>query len=265
MKYGFMVSREPIEAYFDYAKEHNIDHLELDLKKKHSILSNFTPQRINKIRTFCTTHNITLSLHPPFNKNLCSRVQVVRAAHVSYLKKCIVLAHQLNARYITLHLGNYYRFAVWANPRHHALDRLYRVLSRLIPYCEKYGVILALENMVPIPPEAGYCFLGDNIDDFINIFLQLKSDYLQFCLDTGHANTAEGPLKYIENLGKKIISVHFHDNLGQNDEHMNVGTGTVPWEPLLSALEAIKFTGPYVSECFNSLPHDAIAELKKRQ
>jgi sugar phosphate isomerase/epimerase len=264
MKYGFMVSREPIEAYFDYAKDHAIQHLEIDLKKTHSLPGTFTPGRISTIRKFCTDNNISLSLHPPYNKNLCSRIPMVRAAHVSYLKYCIKLADGLNARHLTLHLGNYYRFAVWSNPRDHALLRLYRVLRKLLPYCEKNNVNLALENMVPIPPEAGYSFLGDNVDDFLKIFSQIKSPYLGFCLDIGHANIAEGPLKYIQYLGHKILSVHFHDNRGLYDEHMDVGTGTVPWGSLLTSLHLEKFKGPYVSECFNSAPHEAISALKKQ-
>jgi len=261
--FSFMVCEEPVESYFEYTVNHDIHHLEIDLKRKHLQLDTFTPERITRIREFSEKNNISLSLHPPYNMNLCSQNPFVRRYYVKYIHRYIQLAHRLNAGYITLHLGNFYRYAVWANPRFHALDRLLKLLRKVLPACEKYGVRLALENMVPIPPEAGYAFLGDNVGDFEYIFSHLKSDYLRFCLDIGHANTGEGPLEYVERLGGKIVSVHFHDNLGQYDDHLDVGKGTVPWKTLLAALEKIGFRGPYVSECFNAKPHEAIELLKK--
>ncbi|MCP5107564.1 MAG: sugar phosphate isomerase/epimerase [bacterium] len=214
------------------------------------------------IREFSEKNRISLSLHPPFNMNLCSQFPWVRHHHIVNIKKYIQLAHELNAGHLTLHLGNFYRFAAWANPRQHALERLLKVLRKVLPTCEKHKVALALENMVPIPPEAGYTFLGDNIPDFQYIFSRVESEYLKFCLDIGHANTAEGAPEYVEKLSEKIISVHFHDNQGQYDQHLDVGKGTVPWKVLISAFEKIDFRGPYVSECFHSQPHEAIELIK---
>lgn len=260
--FGFMVSREPIESYFDYVLAHGIRHLEIDLKKDHSRLETFTPERIAAVRGFAERNGVSLSLHPPFNMNLCSRFFWVRRRHARYIKKCILLAHGLGARHITLHLGNFYRFAAWADPWEHAVRRLLNVLDRVVPTCEAHGVSLALENMIPIPAEAGYSFLGDSVKDFEYIFSFYESRRVKFCLDIGHANTAEGPLAYVEKLKDRIISVHFHDNEGQYDDHLDVGAGTVPWQPLMQALTETGFQGPYVSECFNSQPHEAIAKLE---
>ncbi len=260
--YGFMVSEKPLEVYFDYALTHDIRHLEFDLRKKHSRLKAFTPERIDYAREFSTVNGISLSLHPPFNINLCSSILPVRLYYKSYLKKCIHLAHRLKATHITLHLGNFHRTNNWADPRPLALERLCKVLEQILPDCETHGVALALENVVPTRHEAGFSFLGDNINDFHYIFFQLGSGYLKFCLDTGHANTNEGPLEYVEKLGDKIACVHIHDNGGRYDEHLDVGKGTVPWKALMAALEKINFHGPYISECFKSQPHAAIERLK---
>jgi sugar phosphate isomerase/epimerase len=262
IRYGFMVSTKPVEDYFDYVLDHGIDHLELDLKKKHSLLESFTPERISRLREFSQKNGISLSMHPPYNMNLCSRISYVRRQHVVYIKKCIMLAHQIGARYLTLHLGNFYRYAIWANPWEHAMTRLFKVLRKVLPDCERYGVCLALENMIPIPPEGGYSFLGDSVKDFQYIFSHINSRCLRFCLDIGHANTSEGPLEYVEKLGGNIIGTHFHDNGGTYDDHMDVGEGTVPWQELLKSFKKINFNGPYISECFKSYPHVAIKLLK---
>lgn len=253
--FGFIVSEEPVEEYFGYVLEYGVGHLEIDLKKKHSLIQTFTPERMAGIREFSRENGISLSLHPPYNMNLCARGPFLRRFHIAYIQKCIYLADEIGATYITLHLGSFNRTALWATPRHHALGRLLKVLRSVLPICRKYGVSLALENMIPIPPEAGFSFLGDNIEDFQYIFSRIESDNIKMCLDIGHANTSEGVLEYVDKLGENIIGVHVHDNHGDFDEHLEVGQGTVPWKELIPAIQRTGFTGPYVSETFKSKPH----------
>ena len=62
---------------------------------------------------------------------------------------------------------------------------------------------------------------------------------------------------YIQKFGKKIISLHYHDNNGKTDDHLDVGEGTVPWKEVVESIKMIKFKGPFISECFNSKPHEA--------
>ena len=262
MIYGFMVYEKAVEHCFEYAQNYGIGHLEIDLKKKHSHLHTFTPERIATIRHLAETTGISLSLHPPFNINPSSPFPWVRRYYLLYLKKVIRLAQQLKVSHITLHIGSFFRTAIWSNPREQTLEKLCKTLRRLLPLCEPFGISLALENVIPIPPESGFSYLGDSIADFHYIFSHLESDCLSFCLDTGHANTNAGPLAYVEALGPKITCVHFHDNHGTRDEHQDIGNGTVPWKELLAALNKINFHGPYVSECFRSSPHDAISQLK---
>lgn len=51
------------------------------------------------------------------------------------------------------------------------------------------------------------------------------------CLDLGHANYSNDPIeKWFEDLGDKIGYIHISDNMGQYDDHVNVGEGTVDWE-----------------------------------
>ncbi|MCP4214752.1 MAG: sugar phosphate isomerase/epimerase [bacterium] len=260
--YGFMVFEKPIEEYFDYAVTHGLKHLELDMLKKHSHLKTFTPIRIQKIKESAQRHGIQLSLHPAYNINLGARFSFIRNRHISYLRQCIILASQLGMKHITSHIGHFHRTAIWAAPRSGTLERAVRSIGIILKTCEEYDVQLALENVMPLPPEAGFLFLGDNIDDFRYIFSSLDSPCLKMCLDIGHANTNEGPLEYVKQLGDKFVNVHFHDNMGTHDDHIDVGTGTVPWKELCAALNGINYDGPYVSECFKSTPHEASARLE---
>jgi len=123
--------------------------------------------------------------------------------------------------------------------------------------CEDLKVKLALENVNPMPKDSEFFYLGDNLKDFEFLFSKLESPYMNLCLDIGHANTSEGPLAYLQKFGNKIINVHFHDNKGKYDDHLDVGEGTVPWEKVADAFKEIRFYGPFISECFKLKPHEA--------
>ena len=125
----------------------------------------------------------------------------------------------------------------------------------MINICEEKKVTLAIENVVPLPQGSPHYLLGDNIEDIKFVFNQIDSDYLKFCLDTGHANMAEGATEYLNHFSEKLIAVHYHDNFGNDDSHLEIGEGNIDWDCVASYLNKIDFTGPFISECRNSKPH----------
>ena len=261
MKFGFNVFENPVEEYFDYAAEHGIKHLEIDLIKDHSRLATFDPKRIRNLKKLSKDYNINLSLHTPYTIRLGDNKLNFRKKSIDYLIQCVIIANQINATHITTHIGFFYGMPIWRWFRQRELKRLILSLEQVLKYCERYQVKLALENAVPKLLNSEFFFLGDNIDDFKFIFSKLNSQYLNMCLDIGHANTNEGALKYINEFGKKIINIHYHDNKGRNDDHLSIGEGNVPWKKVLLALKKIKFKGPYISECFEVEPHKAVKLL----
>ncbi|TET27676.1 MAG: sugar phosphate isomerase/epimerase, partial [Candidatus Bathyarchaeum sp.] len=188
------------------------------------------------------------------------KIPTIRDANIAYLKRCVSVAHELNATHVTTHVG----YCLGVKPsKQKALARLVANLKQVLQDCRKLEVKLAIENVNPMPEGSELFYLGDSIEECKFLLSELDSPYLNLCLDIGHANTNEGPLEYIQKFGKKIINVHFHDNNGKTDDHLDVGEGTVPWKQVAKALKRIKFFGPFVSECFNSEPHEAKTALQK--
>jgi len=262
MKFGFNIFDKPVEEYFDYAVEHGLNHLEIDLIKDHSLLETFTTDRIVHIRELAEQHRISLSLHTPYTLNPSDRRSGYRDETIAYLIRCIRLAKEMQALHITTHIGFFWGMPIIKRIRKNALNRLILSLKQVLVECELHKVSLALENASPKPLDSVSFFLGDNIYDFKYIFQQIHSSFIKLCLDIGHANINEGPLKYIEQFGDKIINVHFHDNRGKIDNHLVIGEGTVPWDLTIAALNQLNFQGPYVSECFKIKPHEAVNLLK---
>ena len=258
--FGFDVVRKPIEECFGYAVEYGLAHLEIDLIRESSFIETFDSERISKLRQLSRDYEVSLSLHTPFTVNLANMIPTIRDISIAYLKRCVLVAHELDVTHVTTHLG----YCLGVNPsKQKALLRLATNLKQVLQDCRKLDVNLAIENVNPMPEGSELFYLGDSIEECDYLLTELESPYLNLCLDIGHANTNEGPLAYIQNFGEKIVNVHFHDNNGKTDDHLDVGKGTVPWKKVAESLKRINFIGPFVSECFNSEPHEAKTALLK--
>jgi len=258
--FGFDVVRQPVEDCFGYAAEHRLDHLEIDLIRESSFIETFDAERINNLRNLSENFGISLSLHTPFSVNLSAKIPTIRNATITYLRRCVAVAFELNATHVTTHIG----YCLGVKPsKQKALNRLVGNLKQVLLDCQEFSVKLAIENVNPMPEGSELFYLADSIEECEFLLTELDSPYVNLCLDIGHANINEGPLTYIEKFGKKIINIHFHDNNGKTDDHLDVGEGTIPWKKVVDALKAINFCGPFVSECFNSKPHEAKNALLK--
>ena len=85
MKLGFNVFEKPIEEYFEYATEHGLNHLEIDLIKDHSLITKFTSKRIYSLKKLAKDYKITLSLHTPYTINPADRRSSFRDETTAYL------------------------------------------------------------------------------------------------------------------------------------------------------------------------------------
>lgn len=85
---------------------------------------------------------------------------------------------------------------------------------------EKYELKILIENSTDLDPEALYRLMRGCNDPKIRI-----------CLDVGHINYSREPQQtWFEMLGDYVDYVHFSDNFGAFDDHLPIGTGTVPWQ-----------------------------------
>ena len=262
-KYGFNVYNQQPEEQFEYASSIGLQHIEINLSQKELSIETFSANRISRLRELSKLHNIKLSLHVPYYINISEMLVPLRRTHISNLLKCIQVASELKATHVTLHVGKFYWFPAEPWMRKKSLKRFVRSMEKILNVCEGKNVIVALENVVPIPVGSEYYLLGDSIEDFKFIFSNLKSKQLKFCLDTGHANMGEGVLEYVNNFHDKLSCIHYHDNNGFNDEHLPIGDGKIPWEDLAKELINIKYQGPIISECRNIEPHKSALLFEK--
>ena len=262
-KYGFNVYNKKPEELFQYASSTGLHHIEINLSHEKFSIETYDSDRIMKLRELSKVHNIDLSFHIPYYISLSEILPNLRKPNINYMLNSINIASELQVTHVTLHVGSFFWFPVEQWARKKALRRFITSLDNILKVCETKNIIIALENVVPIPTGTEYYLLGDNIEDFKYIFSKMDSKYLKFCLDTGHANMAEGVLEYIKNFHEKLICIHYHDNNGMNDEHLPISKGKVPWQNLAEELIKINYQGPIISECRNIEAHESAKIFEK--
>ena len=111
------------------------------------------------------------------------------------------------------------------------LENSVRFWSELKRVAKDAGAVVALENVYEKEP--------DILRKLMEI---LADDHLCFCFDTGHYNVfSNTPLTtWIEQMGPYIGHLHLHDNFGEFDEHLPIGTATFPFQELLTRLGMLK-------------------------
>ena len=95
----------------------------------------------------------------------------------------------------------------------------------LVNECGRYGIVLCLENI-------------RRLDYIAQLFECIRSPYLKFCFDTGHANCMTKNLNFFpwETFGQYLYCLHISDNNGVSDEHLIPFSGNIDWKHILQTV-----------------------------
>lgn len=123
-------------------------------------------------------------------------------------------------------------------------------LFALAEYAMARGAVICVEDL----PRT--C-LGRSIDD-IKELLDAHTA-LRVCFDTNHL-LYEDNIKFIRELGDKIVTLHVSDYDMINERHWLPGEGKNDWKGILEALSDIGYNGPWLYEMDFVLPKTIIRE-----
>ncbi len=171
------------------------------------------------------------TLHAPVTDlHLLSLNRRARRAAQEEIEAALRLAHQLGAEGVTIHLGLRSLMGVGDRLDESATQSLLRSLHR---QAQDAGVVLALENDPPLPG----ALLAD-----LEAFARLLAEAgIPGTLDVGHAWLAHGPqlIELLPPVLPLLHAAHLHDNRGQQDEHLAVEEGSIPWRELWPHLQQV--------------------------
>lgn len=165
-------------------------------------------------------------------------------------------ASYIGAETIIIHPCQHLYYCEEGNP-----EKLFEINMKfyksLIPYCEEYGIKVAVENMWQYPGMISHSTCS-RPEEFIRYIDELDSDSIVACLDIGHAMLCnEQPHEFIRKLGgKRLKNLHVHDVEANNDAHTLPFFGIIDWEKVMEALADINYTGDltYEANCFIKQP-----------
>lgn len=124
--------------------------------------------------------------------------------------------------------------------------------NRLKPYCEEYGIHVAIENMWQYRGSTQKIVHAtcSRPEEFIKYVDSLDSEWFVACLDIGHAMlVCEDPADFVRALGKKRLrALHVHDVDGSRDLHTLPYFGVCNWEKIMKALAEVGYEGEVTYE-----------------
>lgn len=131
--------------------------------------------------------------------------------------------------------------------------------NSLEPYCEKFGIRVAVENlfMDPRNPETGtYCDKKFGTPaGMMDLMERLNPEYFVICIDLGHAKlTGNHPEDFVRGVDAgRLKALHVQDNDFGYDCHVLPYGGRLNWDNITQSLAEVGYTGDITLEVFGFL------------
>lgn len=145
-------------------------------------------------------------------------------------------------------------------------DMNVEMYKSLVPYCEKFGIHVCVENMWQY--DHNRSVIVDSIcaqpEEFCAMIDAVNSPWIVGCLDIGHAALVGlDPADMIRALGKdRLKCLHVHDVDYHKDNHTLPFLEKLDWESITEALADIDYRGDFTFEAA-SFPNCFPAELRE--
>lgn len=198
----------------------------------------FLPEAKGALKEALPSYDVTLQLHAPIaDVNVGSLNPRAWELSVATHEDSMRAAAELDITNVTVHPGNHSPLSRGHYDKVHAATR--RAIERLASVAEEHGLAPNLEN-VP----RNWAFETDRAE-----LLEDLVDGTPFglTLDLGHAHVAGHWDEFFE-IVERIRNVHVHDNQGDNDDHLTLDEGTVPWRDAVRRLRRAGYDGTFVVE-----------------
>ncbi|MBQ7793940.1 MAG: sugar phosphate isomerase/epimerase [Clostridia bacterium] len=228
------------DAFEEYVKN-NVPLMEVSLDWNKYADIKWKELRANAEATGVELWSFHLPFEPFEENNIASPDKTVLKNTLALQSEYIKKAAEAGCKVIVIHPS------AEPNPDNEKAERIKickESLAELCELCEKCGVTLAAENL----PRT--C-IGNNSAEIKEL---LRADSrLRVCFDTNHL-LAEDCKDFIEAVGDKIITTHISDYDFMNERHWLPYEGKLDWVKLVTALQDVGYTGPFMYETSYKAP-----------
>ena len=245
MLYGAMnFPIKPILEEIEEIAALGFDYLELAMDPPNAHFSTIRECR-EQIQGALYSHGMQLVCHLPTFVSIADLTESIRNASLDEMFNSLEMAAELKARKVVLHPGHIGGLGVFVMDM--ALSYGIQSLEAIIAKSDQLGLCVCLENMFP---RFQSFFEPPHFKDILDRFPDLK-----LTLDTGHANIgnpdANRIFDFIREFSRRIGHVHLSDNLGQRDDHLQIGEGTIDFNKVAKALNECGYDDTITLEIFS--------------
>ncbi len=203
--------------------------------------------------------------HAPFSfpLELFHQEDAMKNLLLPRLTRSMEMASILGAEIIIIHPIHYWN----DNCEEEALKKNIDFYRSFVPYCEKFDIKVAVENMWMRDPKRGY-IIHDTCsrkEEFVRYIDEINSPYIVACLDVGHValpRQQDEAQDVVYALGnKRLKALHLHDNDYKDDNHLLPFRGRLDWYKIGKALGEIGYDGYFTYEVCDRMLTSAPDEL----
>jgi sugar phosphate isomerase/epimerase len=137
--------------------------------------------------------------------------------------------------------------------------------NSLIPYCEKYNIKVAVENMFQGNSASGTIVDSTcaSVWEFNKYLDTIDSEWIVGCLDLGHVSLVRSDVSgFIRNMGnKRLQALHVHDTDFKSDGHTIPFCEKMDYEDIAKTLGEIDYKGDFTYEVNKFFFHKPIELL----
>lgn len=177
--------------------------------------------------------DVALTAHPWFDWTEVAEAKAIERG-LELLQRCA----DLGARSVNIHLN------FLATPK----DGSVRAASIVRPWLkqlEEHGQTLYFENVPDYLPNP----FGSSPEEFKEFFALLgEHPNVKLNIDVGHANICSNLEEFVAHLGAFWDYTHIADNLGEVDNHLGPGMGSVDWDDFALLARTSGYRGIFVCE-----------------
>lgn len=201
--------------------------------------------------------------HAPFHSSFPDAEQTKKRFWeiVSALRRAALLG----AKTIVVHPVQHLKYADEGVPQQ-LFEMNMEFYGKLIPYCQEFGIKVAVENMWQYHPWPKITHSTCSTPEEMNRYLDtLNSPWITGCLDVGHASLVDqSPDEFVLAMGSdRLSTLHIHDVTKTEDSHTMPYQGVIDWQKFKQALGTIGYQGDLTFECdgfFKNLPAELYPE-----
>lgn len=219
-------------------------------------LHTLNKRRISILKEASNSFDLKFTIHSPFaDINISSPSKPLLNFMIKRLKRSMLFARALDAELWVFHPGiktgisMFYPGADW--------KQNIKTIIVLSNYAKDLDLRIAIENL---PKKYG--FIMNTPEDFERLYVESSLTDVGIVLDTGHSNLEGLTEAFLRKFPEKIIQIHISDNMGEDDQHLDVGFGNIDWNRFSKILFEIDYKKNIMIETVGNVD-DSLLKIKK--